>query len=233
MNTNNVPTRATHADEARRALPTLQEGAFWQAASAAWVEEQVQRRSPERHAARIESAREACAEVAARLLPSEPPGPATSAIALLVLVGQGGCGDLGGPGCMSALPLLPLERRWRHKAGCGGAWTAALSAVATHSSLRVRVDSGGDGWEVAMISHTDDRVSIVSADVCGAPLELLHAVRRAIAPGARWVTGDEVGVCVEGIDDTGVMLREVALAGVRAAIAELIRDAEAEVSDVA
>lgn len=153
VDTYTVPHRATHAREARTRIiaelaapPDVLEHPAIEAGVCALVEAEVARRAPERHAARVAAARADCATAAALHCPGLPVSIATPLVARLALHGQGGRCDRGGEHGSSALPLLPASRRWRRRAWIGGAWCAALEAVAAEEVALSLLLLDDGGW---------------------------------------------------------------------------------------
>jgi hypothetical protein len=235
MDLPHVPTRAQHALEAgnelRRALEGASEALQRLAARyrEAIIETRVHARRHERHLARIEYARAVCAGVAEDL------GLCASAVAALALLGAGGPDDEGGDGGGSTLPLLPESRIWRHKRRVGGAWVAALRAVAgTTFRFRVALDYEGDlclgvegddpdgGWDCWLMTASPDGSL---AGPVAEDLQVARAVRRALVRG-RTVDGRDVAVQVK-LDGPRELAWEIALAAVEAAIAKHVEDAAA------
>jgi hypothetical protein len=139
-----------------------------------YIVERVAARAGERHNYRVSLCRAACRAAIDRLWPNEDRARTIpeAAIAILVLYGQGGPDDLGGPEGSSVLPLLPPLLSIHFRCDSGPAWCASLACVA-------------EGWRI-VVDATDGSIVVENgSESCllwrpGEGMELHPEVRAAL-----------------------------------------------------
>lgn len=116
----------------------------------------------------------------------------------LILLGEGGYKDEGGPGATTGLPLLPPDRKWRHKATIGAAWLRAIREAISSHLLPVHLEFSPSGESVVVgLSSSQEGVdpyplgvlSPEGLDSC-LPLPLWRCILRGMkTPDAKGVDG--------------------------------------------